>query len=565
MAVPAPTPAAEIEAVLDRLLAASGADAAELFVCEPGVGRVWLAAHRGIAARDFQERTAFELGEGYPGIVAQRGEPLLSLNIGEDPRFLRTRVTRRGFRCSLCVPVAREGGEVLGTLHLATRGHHRAVVGQAERAAGAALELATLIELGTLRAKDAVSALRSDAELDATRNLERRLHGALELMAQATGAEGAIVLLRDPATQALHPWAWTGAYASACAAVAGSGEGCACSVIRDGRGLAAERRAVAERDLRLRGELDELVERSLRPALLQLGGEDAALGDVEDVLRSSARALASVQGAAPGPEAAAAPVAGALDVRCFGTLTVFRDGQRIDGAHLGRRRAWKLLEILLVHYGRSVDDELLLELLWPEGPPPGAAKQLKVLVHDLRRALAPQPEPPSPDRFVVRRGHGYAFDVGAPHRIDTREFLGLVHWGERLAQLGDADSALVAYRAATDLYGGDLLEDERYADWCAPERDFLRERFLELQRHTATLLLAREDREGAIRCLRRALRADEALEDVHRELIRLLGEAGRADDARRQYRACEAALERTLGCAPQPETRALAERFGAAG
>jgi DNA-binding SARP family transcriptional activator len=535
--------------------------------------------------------------------------------------------------------VAREGGEVLGTLHLATRGHHRAVVGQAERAAGAALELATLIELGTLRAKDAVSALRSDAELDATRNLERRLHGALELMAQATGAEGAIVLLRDPATQALHPWAWTGAYASACAAVAGSGEGCACSVIRDGRGLvaparpddpprpcrvapaafarvaclplvvdgrvlgavslgygtrtvlpgrlvavlgamaerlaaevadaqaglAAERRAVAERDLRLRGELDELVERSLRPALLQLGGEDAALGDVEDVLRSSARALASVQGAAPGPEAAAAPVAGALDVRCFGTLTVFRDGQRIDGAHLGRRRAWKLLEILLVHYGRSVDDELLLELLWPEGPPPGAAKQLKVLVHDLRRALAPQPEPPSPDRFVVRRGHGYAFDVGAPHRIDTREFLGLVHWGERLAQLGDADSALVAYRAATDLYGGDLLEDERYADWCAPERDFLRERFLELQRHTATLLLAREDREGAIRCLRRALRADEALEDVHRELIRLLGEAGRADDARRQYRACEAALERTLGCAPQPETRALAERFGAAG
>jgi DNA-binding SARP family transcriptional activator len=640
MVVPARAPAEEIEAVLDRLLSASGADAAELFVCEPGAGRVWLAAHRGLASRDFQERTAFELGEGYPGIVAATGEPLLSLNVGEDPRFLRTRVTRRGFRCSLCVPVARERGAVLGALHLVTRGHHRAVVGQAERAADAARELATLIELGTLRAKDAVSGLRADAELDTARNLERRLRATLELMAEATEADGGIVLLRNPGSDALHPWAWTGAYASACAAVAGGGDaGCACSVIRDGRGLVAparpddpprpcriapaafarvaclplvvddrvlgavslgygsrtvlpgrlvavlsamaarlaeevadaqaaataERRAVAERDLRLRGELDDLVERSLRPALLQLGGEDAALGEVEGVLRSSARALASVHGAVPGPEPAAAPVDGALDVRCFGSLTVYRDGQRLDAAHVGRRRAWRLLEILLVHYGRSVDDEVLMELLWPEGPPPGAAKQLKVLVHDLRHTLAPQPEPPSPGRFVLRQGHGYAFDTTAPHRIDTREFLGLVHWGERLAQIGDAESALVAYRAATDLYGGDLLEDERYADWCAQEREFLRERYLDLQRHSATLLLARGDSAAAIGSLRRALRADEALEDVHAELIRLLGEDGRVDDARRQYRACAEALERGLGRPPRPETRALAERFGAVG
>jgi DNA-binding SARP family transcriptional activator len=643
MAMPAGETETQIDVILDRLLAATGADAAELFVREPSGGRLWMAAHRGLAARDFQERTAFDRGEGYPGIVAEHGEPLLSLNVGEDPRFVRTRVARRGFRCALCVPVTREDGELLGALQLAARGHHRAVVGQDARAAAAAREIATLIELGDLRAKDAVSGLRADAELDAARNLERRLGGALELMAQATGAEGGIVLLRDEASGALHPWAWTGAYASACAAVAGAGAGdgggCACSVIRDGRGLiapsrpaetaracriapavfariaclplvvderllgavslgygtrtvlpgrlvavlgamtgrlaaevadaqaahTAERRAIAERDLRLRGELDDLVERSLRPALLHRGGGDGVLEDVEDVVRSSARALANVHGAEPDPTPVAAPLAGALDIRCFGALTVYRDAQRIDGSHVRRRRAWTLLEILLASYGHSVDDDVLLERLWPDGPPPGAASQLKVIVHDLRHALAPQPDPPRPGRFVVRRAGGYAFDTAAPHRIDTQEFLGLARWGERLAQLGDAGSALVAYRAATDLYGGDLLEDERYADWCANERDFLRERHLDVQRHTATLLLARGDREGAIGSLRRALRADDTLEDVHRELIRLLGEAGRVDDARRQYRACAGALRRALGCAPQPETRALAARFGAAG
>jgi len=639
---------ADLDAVLDELLEHSGADAAELFVREPGAGRLWLAAHRGMAARDFRSRTVFEVGEGYPGVVAQTGEPILTANLGEDPRFLRTRLPRRGFRCFHCVPVTTGGGAVAGTLHLASRHRDPASVGRPELLDDAARTLAGMLELGRLRAKDAVSVLRSDAALDATRNLELRLRRALEVMADVTGASGGIVLLREPGSGSLHPWAQAGAYEDVCGTVAGGDHSsCACSVIdersgvvgssRAGEGvsrcsvapslygrvacvplvagdevlgavslgftdhgalpgrllavagsmaerlaedvadaqaaLAAERRAIASRDLRLRGELDELLERSLRPAMAELSaGAGERLEAVERALRSSAREIASVNGAdgARDADGDAADVNGSLaadpamlDIRCFGRLAVFRAGQRIDGSHLRRSRAWRLLEILLTRYGSAVADDVLIEWLWPEGPGTGAAAQLKVLVHDLRRTLAPGAPAPYGERFVVRSGHGYAFDTASPHRIDSRDFATLTGWGERLAHLGEVDSALVAYRGAADLYVGDFLDDERYADWCANERDDLRERFLTLLRHTATLLLARGELEEAIACHRRALRVDETQEDTHRELMRLLFEAGRVDDARRQFAYCREALGRAPWRELQPRTLALAELIGA--
>lgn len=642
------TASSEIELILDRLLEDSGADATELFVREPGGTRLWLSAHRGIAARDFQQRTAFETGEGFPGLVAATGEPILTVNLNDDQRFLRTRLKSRGFRCFLCVPVLTDG-EVVGSLHIASRRRQQALGDHAPTLTAAAAELAGMIELAQLRAKDAVATLPIDPALDAKRNLERRLRRSLETMVDLTQADGGIVLLRDPTSGSLHPWCWTGAYASACAAVSVSSGSCACSVITERRGLVAparagdppqhcriapsqftrvaclplvsdgatlgavslgyrgrhvmpgrlmtvlgamaqrlalevanaqasvvaEERAIATRDLRLKGELDDLVQRSLRPAILHLGHSglgqlDATppeLQDVETLLRSSAREIATVQGVSGGGgEAGEASVETeiALDVRCFGSLTVFRNGQRVGAAHVGRRRAWKLLGVLLAAYGRTVDDEVLMELLWPDGPPPGAAKQLKVLVHDLRHTLAPGPVATGTHRFVVRAGHGYAFDTASPHRIDSRDFVSLVGWGERLAQLGDVDSALLAYRSAAGLYVGDFLEEERYSDWCAAEREYLRERFLTLLRHTATLLLARGDSEGAISCLRRALHADEGLEDVHRELMRVLWDAGRRDDALRQYRSCREALKAESGRLPQPRTVLLAEQISSA-
>jgi DNA-binding SARP family transcriptional activator/GAF domain-containing protein len=641
----------EMEAILDRLLEACGADAAELFVREPGGDRLWLAAHRGIAARDFQQRTDFELGEGFPGLVAERGDAVMTVDLENDERYLRTRPKARGFRYYLCVPVV-IGDLVVGSLHVASRNHRDAVVGRTELLTGAAESLAGLIELVRLRAKESVAGSPADPALDAKRNLERKLEDSLKAMIEGTGADGGIVLLRDSSSGALHPWCWQGAYESACTVLSRGATGvCACSAITQSRGkvtasrseggpescriapsqfarvvclplvigdetfgavslgyrdrqllpgrlvtvlgsmaqrlaldvanaqaaVTVEERAIATRDLRLMGEFDVLVERSLRPALLRLGdlgnkSPDQArveLLDVEALMQESFREIATTRGSADqddGHTAAAAntDLERALDLRCFGGLVVFRHGQRIDAAHFKRRRAWTLLKILLTNYGKTVDAEVLVDLLWPDGPPPGATTQLKVLVHDLRHTLEPDPTATGAGRFILWSDPGYAFNPKSPHRLDSREFTSLVRWGERLAQLGDIDSALVAYRSAAGLYTGDFLEEEHFSDWCAAERDYLRESFLTLLQHTATLLLARGDSDGATSYLRRALRVDAELEDVHRELMRILWTNGHHDDALRQYRACQAALSEHQNRVPGPDTERLSEQIRAA-
>jgi DNA-binding SARP family transcriptional activator len=252
-----------------------------------------------------------------------------------------------------------------------------------------------------------------------------------------------------------------------------------------------------------------------------------------------------------------------LDLRCLGNLTVFRDRQRIGPSRSGRRRAWTLLKILLTSYGKPVGREVLVDLLWPGDQPPAAAAQLKVLVHDLRRSLQPRPAPESPDRFITWTGEGYAFDTASPHRLDSRDFTLLTQWGRRLEGLGDTESSLVAFQSAAGLYGGDFLEEERYSDWCAAERDYLRETFLSALRRVAAMLEQRGDVEGAIAAYRRALRTDAVLEDVHRALMRLLWEGGRRDDALRQYRALRE-VQGALDLAPGPETEGLRARIEAA-
>jgi signal transduction protein with GAF and PtsI domain len=75
-------PASDLDQVLDELLEATGSEAAELFLREPGADRLWLAAHRGLAAGEFRQRTEFGLGEGFPGLVAESALPIQALDLG---------------------------------------------------------------------------------------------------------------------------------------------------------------------------------------------------------------------------------------------------------------------------------------------------------------------------------------------------------------------------------------------------------------------------------------------------------------------------------------------------
>lgn len=591
----------DLTGTLDRVLIATDADAAELFLTSPINGKLVLVAHRGKAPRSFRQITQFEYGEGFPGLVAQTGEPLVSLDLPHDDRYLRTLVKHHGFRSYVCVPVWSDSS-FLGSLHIALRRRARTLVPQLSFLAQVARELGRALELARLRAAEPVASLVLDPGTHASASLRVAAHQALRTLIEVAVAECGLLSLLDESSRTFEPVSEWGlgsrlrkgllrvCRAERCPAVAQHRCVVVSSSAQEGsppcrpmrRDLATticlplqidhhvlgvallgyyHREPLPTRHLSYLHHLVKVAAATIHNAQVALSQEGRAQQtagacppeshDGRDGVTDKPH---STDSARPTPLERKAPF---LDIRCLGPFMVLRDGRLVPLEQFGRRRSLTLLKILLTRYGRQVHREELMELLWPEADPRSANALLNVVVHYLRRGLEPSAPDSQPSSFIRRKGDYYYFDPQSPHRLDSHEFLRAADLGARLESEGRGAEAVDAYQRAIALYTGDFLEEELYNDWCALEREYLRERFLTVLRRAGHLHLDRGHMDAAITCFRRALHCDGTLEDVHRALMEALWRAGRRDEALRQYQECRSTLERELGIAPMPETEAL--------
>ncbi|MBM2826740.1 MAG: hypothetical protein HW403_804 [Dehalococcoidia bacterium] len=103
---------------LDITLEVMGVEWAEVWLVEGQ--EVVMKAHRGAAAEAFLERTRFKLGEGFPGIVARTGNPLIAHHLPEERWFLREGVKKAGFNTFGAWPLINQG-RILGVFAVASR------------------------------------------------------------------------------------------------------------------------------------------------------------------------------------------------------------------------------------------------------------------------------------------------------------------------------------------------------------------------------------------------------------------------------------------------------------
>ena len=125
---------------------------------------------------------------------------------------------------------------------------------------------------------------------------------------------------------------------------------------------------------------------------------------------------------------------------------------------------------------------------------------------------------------------------------------------ERAARVAPA---IESYEAAVNLYRGDLLEEDPYAEWCWGEREHLREVCLSVLGRLASFYLEQDAAEKSISAYKQALRIDPLREENHRGLMRALLAVGRRDEALREYHTCKDNLRRELEVEPLPETKQL--------
>jgi signal transduction histidine kinase len=109
-----------LKQTLTRVMAYLSVDAGEIFLREESEKELHLALHQGEFAEAFLTRDRFRLGEGFIGLVAQTGQPLVTNDLKSDMRYLRPAVVAAGFKSMACIPLIAHG-TVVGVMSIASR------------------------------------------------------------------------------------------------------------------------------------------------------------------------------------------------------------------------------------------------------------------------------------------------------------------------------------------------------------------------------------------------------------------------------------------------------------
>ena len=79
-------------------------EAGDIFLLEDDKTTLRMVLHRGQAAEAFWTRNIFQVGEGYPGLVAKSRKSMVGMHLANDTNFLRDAVVQAGFQQIACIP-----------------------------------------------------------------------------------------------------------------------------------------------------------------------------------------------------------------------------------------------------------------------------------------------------------------------------------------------------------------------------------------------------------------------------------------------------------------------------
>ncbi len=274
---------------------------------------------------------------------------------------------------------------------------------------------------------------------------------------------------------------------------------------------------------------------------------DSANGDAVAVIFIRAPGAAETEGSRSQP----------LRVFTLGHFALAGAGAGLNVDKWRRKQAATLLKILISHVGRPVHRDRLMEWLWPNTDPERGWERLKVTVSFLRGKLR---SGSLESEAIETVGKSYLLRREAIW-LDSDIFITLVSDGWDRLRDGEIQEALTHFEEARGLCRGDYLEDEPYADWCAEERERLREIHLELLAGLAQCYGDQRKYAEAAQVCRTALFRDPCRENFIRYLMENLVALGRPDWAESQFRSWRRELSEEYGLEPTQETLQLHDRI----
>lgn len=197
----------------------------------------------------------------------------------------------------------------------------------------------------------------------------------------------------------------------------------------------------------------------------------------------------------------------------------------------------ELLKTLIAFGGRNVNQQKLIQALWPDGDV--GRKTFEITLHRLRRLFGS-------DAPLILKNKALSLD----ERLCWVDCWALERVMSKLDSAESASAVDVSLDQVFNLYQGPFFGHGEELSCAVQLQERLRSRLL---RSVLRLAQRSEDaglNDRALQCYERLLEVEPSVEEGYRRLVRLYERQGRHADAKTCYHRCERVLRRALDVAP---------------
>jgi predicted ATPase/DNA-binding SARP family transcriptional activator len=241
-------------------------------------------------------------------------------------------------------------------------------------------------------------------------------------------------------------------------------------------------------------------------------------------------------------------------MRLLGGFGIWVGSRAVSERAWHLRKSKSLVKLLALAPGHTLHREQIMDLLWPELGKRAASNNLRGSLHGARRVLAADSIVAS--HYLASKEERVALCPEVELWVDVEAF-------EEAAKAARRSGDPGAYRSALELYGGELLPQDRYEEWAEGRREELVRLYLALRVELAGLYQNHGDHHSAVATLHEVLAEEPTNEEAHVGLMRLYALSGQSGEALRQYERLSEALSGELGTEPSVPTYALKEEIAA--
>lgn len=216
----------------------------------------------------------------------------------------------------------------------------------------------------------------------------------------------------------------------------------------------------------------------------------------------------------------------------------------------------QVLALLAVNAGSTVGIDMLIDELWPFGPPSTVKTVLQTYVYQLRKLFVKSCCSREGAELLVTKTSGYALAVPR-YNIDVFQFEHLVNAGNTALNYSQEKRAADLLEKALNLWRGPIPPDIRSGPSLGGFFVYLEERRIAAlsKRIEADLAISRYHE--VIGELKSLVTNHRLHEPFHIQLMRALYLSGRRGEALAAYRNLRHVLNDELGIEPSPEARNL--------